>query len=392
LRVDFYKLLLPELKAEDQRTGSSAFLDVWDDPQAEIAEWDATDPFIAVWDRVGLKPVIQRIFWCLETEHGKLLDEIDSMEDLQDPDKCPEKYLGYIASSLGYDLDDALTVKEKRETIKGILIAYKEHGTPISWQVFYRMLGFRILFYPLWKKEYAEDQDRYSRDRFVTTTPFGPLVITAYTPTLPQAPLRPSAILITDGTETFRDDGKGRLIGNLGGYGTVNYLTGAIDVHFKPPGPVGPITLTGETVNEEYPYHAARVDMDFFLVPIKGGPAPAVTPEFITKILTYLEEVRPIHVLIRTFNLILTVDDELTNFVTDSLCCGPSLGVDHYALEDKYYAGDVGPRPEDSNLTIDKGGADKQVIVDDLTPFINPFAGDPLVITSSPAQPHDGAY
>jgi hypothetical protein len=253
------------------------------------------------------------------------------------------------------------------------------------------MTDFGILYYPLWKKEYAEDQDRYNRDRYVSTTPFGPIVITAFTPSLVQAPLRPNSLRITDGTEIFRDDGKGGLIGNLGGTGSVNYLTGAIQVNFFPPGPVAPINLTGETVNEEYPYHAARVDFDFFLVPLSGGTPPVVNDEFIKKVLRYLEEVRPVQVILRTFNLIMPIEEELENFVADAGCCGPSMGKDEKTNEELYYAADLGPIPEDGSLIADTGGT-KHVLLDEITPFIHPLAGDELGIVSVPPQPFDGAY
>ena len=39
-------------------------------------------------------------------------------------------------------------------------------------------------------------------------------------------------ISVTDGTETFKDDRNGAMVGNLGGTGTVNYATGAVSVTF----------------------------------------------------------------------------------------------------------------------------------------------------------------
>jgi len=392
LRPDLYGLLLPPIRDEDSRTGTMAYLDQWDNPDGEVYKWDQTEPFIATWDRLGLRPVIQRLFWCLETQHETLLEELKDMDELTDPDRCPAQFLPYMATSLGYDLDDSLSEAAQRATIRGILDTYHHHGTPLSWTVFYRMIGFKILYYPLWKKEYAEEQDRYDRDRYVTTTPFtGVALPGVFVNSLSQAPLRPYTLVVTDGTEVLRDDGKGNFIGSLGGYGTVNYLTGAMQLVFNPPGPVGPITLDGETVNDEYPYHAARVDFDFFLVPLDGSAPPGVTPEFVNKIKRYLEEVRPIHVVLRTFNLIMEVDEELVDAVTDGGCCGPSVGVDHWETEDKYYIGDKGPVPQDTHLTIDTNGQ-KNIILDDLTPFIHPLMGDPLVITSNPPQPSDGSY
>lgn len=393
-RPDLYGLLLPPLREEDAKTGTMTYLNHWDSPDEEVYLWDQPDNMDdAVWDKMGLRPVIQRLFWCLEEQEETMLEELESMSDLVNPDRCPARFLGYMASSLGYPLDGSLTEQEQRETIKGIMTAYGEHGTPLSWTVFYRMKGFKIKYYPLWKKIYAEDQDRYNRDRYVTTTAFPVMVLPGtFVNSLPQAPLKPRSLILTDGTEIMRDDGKGLFVGNLGGYGTVNYLTGAMRLHFNPPGPVGPILLNGETVNEEYPYHAARVDLDFFLVPLKGGAPPDVTPEFVSKILHYLDEVRPIHVIIRTFNLVMEIEEELENFVTDGGCCGPSVGVDHWEGEEMYYLGDLGPVPKDTFLHIDTGGTAQQIILDDLTPFIDPVMGDRLVLSSIPSQPFDGQY
>jgi len=39
-------------------------------------------------------------------------------------------------------------------------------------------------------------------------------------------------ISVTDGTETFKDDRNGLMVGDLGGTGTVNYATGAVSVTF----------------------------------------------------------------------------------------------------------------------------------------------------------------
>lgn len=389
-RPDIYGLLLPPLQDEDSRTGTTVIKDYWNTPDGEVIAWNQATPFIATWNRLGVEPVLQRLFWCFETEHGNMLEELEAMDQLTDPDNCPAEFLGYMASSLGYDLDDSLLEAEKRHTIKGILTAYKEHGTPISWTVFYRMLGFRVLTYPLWKKEYAEDQDRYSQDRYVTTTAFAGVALPGiFVNALAQAPLRPRSLVLTDGVETMRDDGKGRFIGNQGGWGTVNYLTGAMRLFFN--APPGPITIDGETVNEEYPYHAARVDFDFFLVPIKGGAPPAVTPEFVQKVLRYLEEVRPIHVILRTLNLIMPIEEDLTDIVTDEACCGPSLGVDHWTAHEDFYIGDVAPFPDDSFMLLDIGTA-QTALLDDLTPFINPLRGDPLTIVSTPPQAHDGTF
>lgn len=55
----------------------------------------------------------------------------------------------------------------------------------------------------------------------------------AFTGTLAEAPAEPGSVVVADGTETFADDGMGRLVGDAGGTGTVNYATGAISVTFN---------------------------------------------------------------------------------------------------------------------------------------------------------------
>lgn len=50
--------------------------------------------------------------------------------------------------------------------------------------------------------------------------------------TLAAAPAEPGSVTVTDGVETFSDDGFGRLTGSAGGSGTVNYATGAVSVTF----------------------------------------------------------------------------------------------------------------------------------------------------------------
>jgi hypothetical protein len=54
-----------------------------------------------------------------------------------------------------------------------------------------------------------------------------------FTGTLAAYPVEPGSVSVTDGVETFSDDGHGRLTGSAGGTGTVNYKTGVIAVSFN---------------------------------------------------------------------------------------------------------------------------------------------------------------
>ena len=54
-----------------------------------------------------------------------------------------------------------------------------------------------------------------------------------YTGSFAWIPVRPGTISITDGLETFTDDGAGVLTGNLTGTGTIDYSTGAFSITFN---------------------------------------------------------------------------------------------------------------------------------------------------------------
>jgi hypothetical protein len=46
-------------------------------------------------------------------------------------------------------------------------------------------------------------------------------------------PVEPGSLVMTDGVEAFRDDGCGRLVGDAGGAGTIDYQTGNYSVSFN---------------------------------------------------------------------------------------------------------------------------------------------------------------
>ena len=56
---------------------------------------------------------------------------------------------------------------------------------------------------------------------------------TEFTADLDNIPVEPGSVSVTDGVETFTDGGDGKLTGNLGGDGTIDYVTGEIDVEFN---------------------------------------------------------------------------------------------------------------------------------------------------------------
>ena len=56
---------------------------------------------------------------------------------------------------------------------------------------------------------------------------------TAFSGTLANYPLQPGSVTVDDGVEAFSDDGLGRLTGDQGGSGTVEYKSGKVSVTFN---------------------------------------------------------------------------------------------------------------------------------------------------------------
>lgn len=56
---------------------------------------------------------------------------------------------------------------------------------------------------------------------------------TVFSATLAEVPVVPGTVSVTDGVETFSDDGLGNLTGDAGGSGTIDYETGEISVTFN---------------------------------------------------------------------------------------------------------------------------------------------------------------
>lgn len=71
-------------------------------------------------------------------------------------------------------------------------------------------------------------------EQITRVTPWtGDGVTVLFTTTVQSFPILPGTVIVTDNTETFTDNGAGVLTGDLGGSGTVVYLTGAISVTFN---------------------------------------------------------------------------------------------------------------------------------------------------------------
>jgi hypothetical protein len=85
-------------------------------------------------------------------------------------------------------------------------------------------------------------------------------------------PARAGTVTLTDGTETFTDDGAGVLTGDLGGSGTVDYSTGLVEVTFNTaPGAAAPLTSTYE-FDMEGNSNLPQIDLRLTSTPVQARP------------------------------------------------------------------------------------------------------------------------
>jgi hypothetical protein len=321
LRVDLYRRLIPQVQEQDQSSGMQGYNLHWNDPDAQ---WNKTADIRSVWNSIGLSPCIQTLFYVIETLEGEELGVLESMDSLIDPMNCPASMLPIIAASFGYRIKQELDEATQRVVVQGLFHAYKSLGQRVGFDVFYRMVGFKIIrVYPLWKKAIFEDQSRYNRERYVVSAqaaePVGPSGNLAYNTILSETPVVPGSLRITDGSVVLKDEPAGYLqegiffgvsaplVGPNGETGSINYQTGEVFVNFVAPA-VGAVTADYDKVADEYPYRAARMDMEILMNP-GGVPIPLVDSEVLRSVLDRLDEVRPIHVLLRNLTLAFEVED-----------------------------------------------------------------------------------
>ena len=84
---------------------------------------------------------------------------ITSLVDLFDPDKCPERYLPYLAGCIGLKIDSRDGITRQRRMIKSAVAWYKEKGKVSAFQLMFRSLGFDAVITPVWtdKKGHYHD-------------------------------------------------------------------------------------------------------------------------------------------------------------------------------------------------------------------------------------------
>jgi hypothetical protein len=384
LRVDLYRRLRPQIQTQDQQSGMQGYNLHWNDPDAQ---WNKLNDIRAVWNSIGLAPAIQTLFYVIESMEGEELGILEGMDALTDPLTCPEELLPTLAAGFGYRLKQELDVATKRVVVQGLFHAYKALGQRVGFDVFYRMVGFRIIrVFPLWKKEVFEDQNRYNRERYVrmaiVAEPVGLSGSVEYNTILSDAPIVPGSLRITDGTVVLKDEPDGYLqegiffgitapiVGPGGQSGTVNYQTGAVTINFGTPA-AGAVTASYDKVEDEFPYRAARMDLEILMNP-GGAPIPLVDSEVLRSVLDRLDEVRPIHVLLRALTLAFEVLDDVNPGATDAAAC-VTFRVDSRhpvsgpGLEARYIL-DASPGVGQDDLFIEhesSGTAETDVLIED---------------------------
>jgi len=385
LRVDLYRRLLGQIQSQDQHSGAQGYVFHWNDPEAQ---WNKIDDIRVAWNAVGLSPVIQTLFFVLETMAGEELEILESLDGFIDPLTAPVELLPDIAASFGYRLKQGLDEETKRVVTQGLFVAYKALGQRIAFDVFYRMVGFKIVkVFPLWKKAINEDLNRYARAQLVTAPitaeAIGPAGSVTYQTTLSDGPIAPGSLRITDGTVTLKDQPEGYmadglvvsrvvpLVGPGTETGTIDYQTGELVVTFSGV-TAGAVTADYQQITDEYPYRAARMDIEILMNP-GGVPIPLVDSEVLRSVLDRLDEARPIHVLLRALTLAFEIEDEVADFASDATACVSKLidSRDPFGLLPGLEALsmlDVSPTVRQDTLFIDhasSGTQEKDVLIED---------------------------
>ena len=398
-RVDLYRRLLPAIQEQDQGSGAHGFSFHWDDP---TSAWDQVDSIDAAWDQIGLSPIYQELFFTLESRIGDDLTTLESLDALTDPLRCPEEMLHRIAASFGYALERRLDEKAKRVALIGLIDAFKRRGSFGGFKVFFRLIGFEIInIFPLWKKAIHEEDGNYSRARHITTpvvNPVGPAGVSVFTGRLPDAPVKPNSLRFTDvgiGGVTVRDEA-GTLIGPGGESGIIDYTTGDYTLSLTAPA-IGAVQAAYLKVTDEYPYHAARIDLEINISP-GGVPIPLFDSAILSSIFIRMEETRPIHVLLRTLAIVSEIQDTFgadgVSGATDRAAC-VSMRLDHRdglafpgtAGRDYLYILDTGTRGDDDLQVAHASGgvAAVESNTDELLPIACPL--DTLVIHRDDGPP-----
>ena len=413
LRIDLYRALIPQIQVEDQRSAHIGPALHWDDPDAA---WDSGE-ITSVWDAIGLAPVWQTLFYVLETLEGEEIAVLESLDVLTDPWECPAEVLSDIAASFGYKLKDDLPEEMRRTIVAGLFHAYKSLGQFNGFKAFFRMVGFQVIrIFPLWKKNVFEGRNDYSRVQYDSTPVINEAVGLAgtqvFATSLSARPIKPGTVRIAVGgvvvardlppshpSEGLLESPVGTILTSAGEAGSINYQSGAVTFDLGAPA-AGAVSANYEQITEEWPYHAARIDIEILMNP-GGVPIPVTDDEVVSDLLTRLDEVRPVHVLLRAITLAFEITETLTPMATDAVACTQILRDVRTPVpgftpgRDYSFMLDQAPVSEDGGLSIEEIVAGVTTVyrqeLEDRTGFTCPLK-DVLIIDTGGASPADGYY
>ena len=94
--------------------------------------------------------VLKYLLSVMEKERLEEEDLLAGILDLFDVDRCPAQYLKYLAYSIGLKLYAEDPEQAHREQIKQAIRWYKEKGTPLSFRILFRSLGYDALVWEIW--------------------------------------------------------------------------------------------------------------------------------------------------------------------------------------------------------------------------------------------------
>ena len=101
-------------------------------------------------------PVMMDYLKAINTVVNAISCRVDTMGPLVDVNECPRRYLGHLASLIGYKLknDQEQTVRQLREQIKMAIDIYKIKGTYNVLNFAFFMLGLKVQIWDLWTRDY----------------------------------------------------------------------------------------------------------------------------------------------------------------------------------------------------------------------------------------------
>lgn len=107
--------------------------------------------------------VLKKVIYCLEEEYAANSIDIKQFRELIDTDVCDEVYLPYLANLIFGDSFGDWSEDKKRMVVKGVVLLWLLKGTHLSWKAFLRLYTLsEWTIYELWKSILYETYN-YSR-------------------------------------------------------------------------------------------------------------------------------------------------------------------------------------------------------------------------------------